>query len=113
MGWQEDRLKHMKKDELISHCIEIEIRLDTQREEKELLRKELESLKAKKESIGKDLAKYESLVKQLVVLATPFIVEEVIHNESFIKTVGEIAYESAGEWGEDNWVQCGHDPMDE
>jgi len=46
-------------------------------------------------------------------LLGPYISKVLLEDENFSKHISEIAYETAGEWGQNNYVQCGYNPLEE
>lgn len=110
---REEDLMHNKKDWLVGRILDLEKANHEYCVERDKLSKELKQTQRDLDSANGKLGEIEPILDGLARLLAPQIAEELKENSKFEKYISETAYESASKWGDDNWVECGHDPLDE
>lgn len=103
----------MKKDQLEERAAELEKQVRETIKERESYKEAYKSVNEQLSESRKVNDHYHKALCELAEVLAPMIGAVLLKEENFIKGISNIAYESAGEWGCDHYVECKHNPDEE
>lgn len=103
----------MKKEQLEARVQELEGKLSNAWECYNVEHAKSEAFAKENKDLLEKVTSQDKVFKALGEALLPYLAKALLEDGAFTKGIEDIAYNAAGVWGDDNWVQCGHDPLEE